>query len=199
MPNSIDKFLQYKKTILPDEIKKLNLVSFGGTVYLVEDKEGLKEILPKLKLATILGFDTETRPSFRKGRTNKVALLQLSTADEAFLIRLNKMGLPKEIVQILTDPNTQKIGVAIRDDIKALRALTPFVPNGFVELQEMVKDYDIQNFSLKKLVAIILGFRISKNKQLSNWEATKLSEPQICYAATDAWTPYEIFMKLTSS
>jgi ribonuclease D len=141
----------------------------------------------------VIGFDTETKPSFKKGVTNKVALLQLSTRNTAYLFRINQIGLPREIVAILADKDILKPGVAIRDDIKGLQELVNFKPSGFVELQDEAKDMGIQNFSLKKLTAIACGFRISKGQQLSNWEAAELTEAQQLYAATDAWAALVIF------
>ena len=148
------------------------------------------EVLSK---QSVIGFDTETKPAFKKGVFNKVALLQLSTKKQAFLFRLNQIGLPKEISDILSNPEISKPGVAIRDDIKGLQEFENFNPRGFIELQDHAKDLGIQNFSLKKLTAIACGFRISKGQQLTNWEADELTEKQQKYAATDAWTALKIF------
>ncbi len=150
-----------------------------------------------LKNQPILGFDTETRPTFKKGQNHQVALLQLSTDDEAFLIRTNLIGLSPGLIRVLASPSILKIGVAIRDDIKILQRITPFKPGGFVELQEMVKLYGIENFSLKKLAAIVCNVRISKSQRLTNWEAPFLTEQQQIYAATDAWIAYLIYIGLT--
>jgi ribonuclease D len=155
------------------------------------------EAVNYLKNQPILGFDTETRPTFKKGQNHQVALLQLSTADEAFLFRTNMIGLTPGLIKILSTPSILKIGAAIRDDIKILQRIAPFKPYGFVELQELVKSYGIENFSLKKLAAIVQGVRISKSQRLSNWESHVLSEQQQIYAATDAWISYLIYIGLT--
>ena len=152
----------------------------------------------------ILGFDTETRPSFKKGQRHKVSLLQLADDRSAWLFRLNMIGLPPELAAMLADPDIIKIGVAIHDDIKALRNLRPFEPGGFVDLQTVVADHGIKQLGLKKLSAIVLGFSISKSQQVSNWEAPALTEPQQLYAATDAWVCRRIYCaqrkdKLTKS
>lgn len=188
----------YKSKITNDEIIKLPLYSFEGEVIIVDDFEKLDQAISCLKNETILGFDTETKPCFTKGRANlnKVALLQLSTSDKAFLFRLNKIGLPNELRDILADAKICKIGVAIRDDIKELRQLNDFRANNFIDLSTYVNQFDIEDNGLRKLVAIVLNVRISKSQQLSNWESTELTEPQQRYAATDAWACYEIFCRL---
>ncbi|GET24132.1 3'-5' exonuclease [Prolixibacter sp. NT017] len=184
------------KCISKDELNELPLSHFEGEIQLVETLEQVDEAARYLEQQLILGFDTETRPSFKKGQTNPVALLQLSTSDKAFLFRINKIGLPESLVRILSNPKIVKSGAAIRDDIKILKNVNHFRPGGFVELQEYVKDFGIENFSLKKLAGIVLGFRISKSQRLTNWEAPVLTVPQQIYAATDAWVSYEIYVRL---
>jgi ribonuclease D len=185
-----------KKSISDEELRALPLSSFQGTIYVIERIEEVSPALDYLKNQPILGFDTETKPSFAKGQNNPVSLLQLSTSDKAFLFRINQIGLPMELVRILANPKILKIGAAIRDDIKILQKICNFKPAGFIELQQMVEDYGIENFSLKKLSAIVLGFRISKSQRLTNWDAPELTEPQQIYAATDAWVAYEIYSRL---
>jgi len=185
-----------KKCISNDELAELPLSSFEGVVHVIEQPEDLGAALEYLSRQSILGFDTETRPAFKKGQTYPVSLLQLSTSDQAFLFRINKIGLPIGLIKILASPKILKIGVAIRDDIKILQRIVPFKPGGFIELQDLVKNYGIENFSLKKLTAIVLGFRISKSQRLTNWDAPELSEQQLIYGATDAWVSCEIYNKL---
>jgi len=184
------------KCISKEELNELPIQGFEGNTVVIEYACDVQKIIPVLKNQSTLGFDTETRPTFKKGRKNTVALLQLSTPDTAFVIRLNKMGLPNEIIDILADPNILKAGVAIKDDIIGLRELSDFKPGGFVELQEKVKEFKIENFGLKKLSGLLLGFRISKAQQTSNWEAEELTPAQIKYAATDAWVSLEIYNRL---
>jgi ribonuclease D len=186
----------FKESITKEELTDLPLRWFEGEIQVIEDHEPMNKIARFLAKQKVIGFDTETRPAFKKGVINKVALLQLSTAEKAFLFRVNKMGLPPEIMKILSNPKIIKPGVAIRDDIKGLQAISAFKPQGFIELQDFAKEMGILNFSLKKLTAIILGFRISKSQQLSNWEAPALTEAQQIYAATDAWTSFEIYKTL---
>lgn len=186
----------YKESIDKLELAELPLIQFEGHISLIESKEDYQSAIEYLSKQKILGFDTETKPAFKKGVYNEVALLQLSTEDRAFLFRLNKIGLPNGLKNILENPDIQKIGVAIRDDIKALQKLNDFKPGGFIELQDHVKDFGIQDFSLKKLSAIVLGYRISKSQRITNWEAPDLTEAQQIYAATDAWISHRIFESL---
>lgn len=183
----------FKEKISKEELTELPLHYFEGQIAVVDKPEQVKAVAKHLSAHRTIGFDTETRPSFKKGKVNKVALLQLSTSDQAYLFRINKLGLPEEIRQILSNPEIIKPGVAIRDDIKALRGIKDFKPAGFIELQDTAKELGILNFSLKKMAAIVLGFRISKSQQLSNWEADSLTESQKIYAATDAWIPLMIY------
>jgi ribonuclease D len=175
---------------------KLPLKWFKGDIYVIDRVDDVADVAEFLSMQQVIGFDTETRPSFKKGVVNKVALLQLSTLKEAFLIRINKIGLPKSLQKILTNPGIIKPGVAIRDDLKGLQEFAQFNPNGFVELQDYAKELGIHDFSLKKMTAIVMGFRISKSQQLSNWEADTLSEAQKKYAATDAWAALQIYQHL---
>ena len=186
----------FKESIDKKELANYPLSGFKGEIVLVDNYSGLKKSAQILRTADILGFDTETKPSFRKGRNNKVALLQLSDNNTVYLFRLNSTGLPDEIAGILADRSIIKAGVAIHDDIKALKKLNHFNEDGFVELQDHVKKFGIESSGLQKLSAIILGFRISKRQQVTNWEAPELSEAQMIYAATDAWVCYEIYKKL---
>lgn len=186
----------YQKQITRDEIQTMPLRQFEGRIEVINFRRDINKIIPYLTRQRLLGFDTETRPAFRKGQKNKVALLQLSTADIAFLIRINRVGLPKELLKILASPEIIKVGAAIRDDIKALRKRNEFKPAGFVELQKYVNQFGIESNAIKKMAAIVLGCRISKRQQLSNWENDELSEAQQRYAATDAWVCYEIYRQL---
>lgn len=189
---------KFQETITVEEIQEYDLSWFKGEIVVVDNLNTFNRVIPELKRSAILGFDTETRPSFKKGHKNKVSLIQLSTGKLACLFRLNKIGLPPELAALLADPKIIKAGVAIHDDIKVLSKIRKFTPGGFVDLQKYVKDFGIQSSGLKKLTAIILGFRISKRQQVTDWEAEELSEPQQVYAATDAWVCREIYKKLTS-
>jgi len=188
---------KFQETITVEEIQDYELSWFKGKIVVVDNAETFEKVMPELKREKTLGFDTETKPCFRKGHKNKVSLIQLSTGTLACLFRINRIGIPHELAALLADPKIIKAGVAIHDDIKILGKIRKFTPAGFVDLQKFVKDFGIQNSGLKKLTAIVLGFRISKRQQVTDWEAEELSEPQQIYAATDAWVCREIYKKLT--
>lgn len=191
--------MEFKQTISKEEMAEMPLATFKGKIIVVNNKEKLSEAIKYLKTCNIIGFDTETKPSFAKGTNNTVALMQLSDSNVAYLFQLKKIGLPNELKEILSDSNIIKSGVAIKDDIKALNKLNKFIPNGFVELQGIVGKYGIEEKSLQKLSAITMGIRISKSQRLSNWEADTLTPAQQNYAATDAWVGCEIFKKLKNN
>lgn len=186
----------YQENITLEEIQKLELSWFRGNIQVVDDIKKFNTAIDELKGKKLLGFDTETRPSFKKGHKNKVSLIQLSTHDKAWLFRINRIGIPAQLLDLLADSSIIKAGVAVHDDIKFLKNVRKFNPEGFIDLQAYVKDFGIQCSGLKKLTAIILGFRISKRQQVTDWEAESLSEPQQVYAATDAWVCYEIYSRL---
>jgi ribonuclease D len=187
---------EFQRSIEKDHIQSLPLKSFEGEIHLVDNPGMFSSVKTLLKRFPEFGFDTETRPSFRKGKTNRVALLQLAARDHAFIFRLNRTGLPDFVRDILENPLITKIGVAIHDDLKSLNQLRPFKADGFIDLQQYVARFHIEDKGLKKLTANILGFRISKRYQTSNWEEDMLSAPQLEYAATDAWVCYEIYRTL---
>ena len=188
----------YKENISVEELAEHELSWFKGEIVVVDNLETFYQVFPRLLTSDLLGFDTETRPTFKKGRKNKVSLIQLSSEDLACLFRINKIGLPDELIQLLSNPSLKKAGVAVHDDIRFLTGIRKFVPDGFVDLQNFVKDFGIQSSGLKKLAAIVLGFRISKRQQVTDWEAEQLSEAQQIYAATDAWVCYQIYKKLVN-
>jgi ribonuclease D len=189
----------YFKAVEDEYIKSLPAGSFSGPICVVDHYAILDEVRDALIGVPILGFDTETKPSFKKGRFHQVALLQISTSDKAFLFRLNKISLPKFLIDIMEDPSVVKVGVALKDDLNALMKLAPFKPQGFIDLQQFVKQFGIEDNGLKKLVANILGFRISKRFQTSNWEVDVLGPEQLCYAATDAWVCQQIYTCLLNN
>ena len=191
----------YKISILPEEIEKMPLGSFPGKITVI-DKNGIDFVRAIAYLGTQknIGFDTETRPVFSPGqRHNHVALLQLSGAEKAFLFRVGSMGMRKLLCAILSNPRILKVGAAVHDDVRGLQYYRQFEERGFVDLQKIAYEWGIRDKSVKKLAANILGVRISKSQQLSNWEADELSAAQQMYAATDAWVCREMYLKLLQS
>ena len=187
----------FRTTIDKEEVEALPGFHFEGKIITINTEGQAERIAQFLLTQKVLGFDTETRPSFRKGSNNKVALLQISTAEEAFLFRLGATGLPLALKHVLSRPLPLKIGVGITDDIKALRRISDFSPSGFIDLQNYAVKFGIEEKSLKKLSAIVLGIKVSKSQQLSNWENPILTEAQQRYAATDAYVCLQIFNKLS--
>ena len=181
-----------------DEIVKLPRLSFEGEAFVISTEDELREKIKLFSTSSILGFDTESKPSFKKGRNNGIALVQLSDERTALIIRVKDVGLPNELVAILENEKIVKVGAAIRDDLKGLKSIRNFNPKGFVDLQQIAVNYNIEGQSVRKLAAIVLGVRVSKSQQLSNWEAESLSFAQIDYAATDAWVCREIYQKLNA-
>ena len=187
--NFIDKISNEQTALLP-------AVEFRGKILLVEQERDIAEACKQLARQPLIGFDTETRPSFRPGVTFRVSLLQLSTPTVCYLFRLNKIPLAKPILQLLENREVLKIGADVAGDIRSLLALRRFRPGGFVDLQQLAPDWGIEEKSLRKLSAIVLGKRVSKAQRLSNWEAAQLTEKQMRYAATDAWICPEIYRTL---
>ncbi|MBY5952471.1 MAG: 3'-5' exonuclease domain-containing protein 2 [Cyclobacteriaceae bacterium] len=185
------------RRISKEEINALPLGQFDGEIYLIDEPDQVEEVVEFLAKQHILGFDTETKPAFRKGVFNEVALLQLSTEEQAFLFRLNSIGFPDEIRALLEHKHILKIGAAVHDDLKGLSKLTDsFYPQSFFDLNDELKKVGFHNVGVRNLSGMILGIRISKSEQVSNWEAQELTEKQQRYAATDAWACLEVFKRL---
>ena len=185
-----------KTNITAEELNQLPLTAFSGKVTLITDASKLASAVKEIERHGVLGFDTETRPSFKRGQSFKVALLQLAIPNKVFLFRIHQTGLPDEITSIFENADIIKAGVAIHDDIKALQKINKFQPVSFIELSAMAKACGLQVESVKKLAGLLLGFRISKSAQTSNWEAPSLTDKQVEYAATDAWVCLEIYQHL---
>lgn len=191
----------YIESISREELEKLEYASFPGKIQVIDSVGAeFNRAIAYLRSQKIIGFDTETRPCFGPNQPRYgVSLLQLSGPGKAYLFRLKSMGMHRRLCNLLSDRRIIKVGAAIHDDIRGLQKLNDFKADGFVDLQKIVADYGIRDKSVKKMTAIILGFRISKTQQLSNWEAEELSESQCKYAATDAWVCREMYLKLMNS
>lgn len=188
----------FKESVTPQEIEKLEYASFPGKIYVIDSVGAeFNRAIAYLRSQKVIGFDTETRPTFTPSQPRYgVALLQLSGPEKAFLFRVNCMGMHRRLCNLLASDKVLKVGAAIHDDIKGLQRLRDYVPAGFVDLQKIVCEWGIRDKSVKKMAAIIMGIRISKSQQLSNWEAEKLSDAQALYAATDAWVCREMYLRL---
>ena len=186
----------FQQHISNEDTAKLPAVLFDGPIVIVDDEKQVEAACRDLASSPVLGFDTETRPSFKAGVTYRVALLQLSTPRRCYLFRLNRMRFEKQLVKLLENKAILKIGADVAGDIRSLLALRRFRPGGFVDLQQLAPDWGIEEKSLRKLSAIVLGKRVSKAQRLSSWEAAQLTEKQMRYAATDAWICPEIYRTL---
>jgi ribonuclease D len=193
--------MKFEAKISKEEIMTLPVLHFQGKIFLIDNFKDFNRYINRLYQKSIWGFDTETKPSFRKGQSNqnKVALLQLSSANECYLFRLNKIGIPDELINFLSDDSIIKVGLSIKDDNSALGKLRSFKKQGFIDLQSIVNFYGIEDLGLRNVAAIVLGQRISKSQQLTNWEADELTDAQKVYAATDAWACREIYLKLINN
>lgn len=188
---------QIKNTITKAEIAQMPKVLFEGRIYVIYTESDTDKAIEYLKNQPIVGVDTETRPSFKRGTTHNVALLQISTQDTCFLFRLNRIGMPTSLQNFLMS-NTLKVGLSLKDDFMMLRRRKDVhTENGnWIELQDYVEKFGIEDRSLQKIYANLFGQKISKNQRLSNWEAENLTESQLRYAATDAWACVEIYQCL---
>ncbi len=186
-------------TIPKDVLHTLPPLEYTGGIAVVDTVEQARVALRELRRYKMIGFDTETRPSFKKGHTHKVALMQLATDDFCFLFRLNRLGISDALKEFLEDDTVTKVGLSVHDDFNVLRRSCPdLAPQGFIELQSYVKRFGITDISLQKIYAIVFGQYISKNQRLTNWEASELTPHQQCYAATDAWACLKLYRYLAA-
>ena len=174
-------------------ISQLKRVEFYGKIYVVTSPVEAENVVDYLLSQPILGFDTETRPAFEKGRRYQCSLLQVSTRTDCFLFRLNKTGLCPAVVRLLGDEQVTKVGLAWNNDMLSLRQLGSFKSGRFIDLQDMVRELGIEDQSLVKIYANLFGERISKAERLSNWERSELTDKQMEYAAIDAWACVRIY------
>lgn len=172
-------------------------VMFPGDIHVIDSIYHVNEAVNVLKHHDLVGFDTETRPSFRKGVVHKTALIQISTLEECFLFRINKIGIPEALADYLADANYKKVGLSLHDDFNIMSKFSKVNPAGFIDLQDIVGDYCITDISLQKIYAILFGEKIAKGQQLTNWEAPELTPAQQNYGAVDAWACLIIYNYLT--
>ena len=183
---------KYDKAMIPS----LPIAQFPGRIIVILTPGETEKAVRYLLSQPILGFDTETRPSFKRGHQYKVSLLQVSTVDTCFLFRLNHTGLTPAIIQLLEDRTVKKIGLSWHDDLNSLNKIGNFKTGSFIEIQDLVRDLGIEDLSLQKLYANLFNQKISKRQQLSNWETDILTDKQKMYAATDAWACIMIYQEI---
>lgn len=188
------------RTITKEEISHLPIETYKGRIITIISESDANKAVAYLREFPVVGFDTETRPSFKKGQHYKVSLIQISTEDTCFLFRLNYLkGIPASLLNFLNSEETIKIGLSLRDDFGAIRKRSALNPGNFIDLQDFVKPFGIQEASLQKIYAILFSKKISKGQRLTNWEAENLTEPQQRYAALDAWACLKIYNYLNST
>tara|TARA_B100000767_G_C19707373_1_gene511163 strand:+ start:456 stop:1043 length:588 start_codon:yes stop_codon:yes gene_type:complete len=186
-----------KKEITKDEVNVLPLGKFEGEIVVVDKPEKLEYAIEDIENENIIGVDTETKPTFKKGQFNKTSLIQIATRKKVYLFRLNKMGFPFALSRIFENPEIQKIGIAVLQDMKELSdQFRSFQHQNVTDLNILCRTLEFKNIGARNLTAMVLGFRISKRQQTSNWEANILSESQLRYAATDAWVARQVFLTL---
>ena len=179
---------------IPKElVAEMPLVTYPGSITIVDTPELADKALDEILSCSVVGFDTETKPAFRKGKTNNVALMQVSGEDRCWLFRVNRLGVDGAVKRFLENDTILKVGLSIKDDFFVMHRSAQFEPKGFVDLQSYVKEFKIADASLQRIFAILFGKRISKGQRLSNWEADSLTEAQQHYAAIDAWACLKIY------
>ena len=189
---------QMSYSITKSEINELPLIAWDGNVRILVNIEQMEEAVEILKGELILGFDTETRPSFKKGECYPPALIQIANEDCVYLFRICKTSTFESLLPILESEKIIKAGVGISDDVKRLNKLVQFSANGFIEISELTKKIGYKNRGLRALTGLLIGGRISKAAQVSNWAKQELDSKQIRYAATDAWVSREIYLRSIS-
>lgn len=187
---------QYTHTITKEEISLLEIEEFPGRILVIDTEKDADKAVIYLTQFEAVGFDTETRPSFKKGTRYKISLMQISTDEACFLFRLNRIGIPQSLEDFLVNDKILKIGLSLRDDFGAMRKRTDIKPANFLDLQNYVGQFGIEDASLQKIYAILFDKKISKGQRLSNWEADVLTEQQKKYAALDAWACLKIYNQL---
>ncbi len=189
----------FQSEISKEQVAELELIQFEGPIHVIDSIEAFHKEIHLIAREPILGIDTETRPSFKKGLVYPTSLIQLSSLEQAWIIRVSRIGYPLELLKLLSEDLPLKVGVSLHDDLRRLRSDFQFEPKGFLDLQQYVEAFRIEEKGLKKLSGIVLGRRISKSQQVSNWDADLLTEAQLRYAATDAWICLMIYYKLRDS
>lgn len=180
----------------PQEPPELPTFRYQGKIHLITRKQDIAPAIKELQKSAILGFDTETRPAFKKGESYLPCLLQLADEKRCYLFRLNQVGMPQEIIELLADEQTLKVGVAIRDDLVGLKKRRAFLPKGFIEIADLAKEQGHHKLGLRSLAEVLMEVRVSKKMRTSNWERKELSTQQMAYAAADAHLGLKLYQIL---
>ena len=192
--------MEYVVSIEKEKINEMPVAEYSnGNIYIVEAMSQVNAAVAHLRKHRLVGFDTETRPSFKRGEHHKLALIQLATSSDCFLFRISKLkSIPLKLKEYMEDAHCPKVGLSTHDDIHQMQRVTHMQPAGFIEIQDMVRRYHITDLSLQKIYAILFGQKISKGQRLTNWESDVLTPQQQRYAAIDAWACIDIYNRLMS-
>ena len=188
--------MEIEKNIQKSTIVKLPIEKFDGKIRYIYDKRSALIALEELNNYSVLGIDTEARPSFVKGRSYPTCLVQIANEDECFLFKINEFGFLPQLKDLLSNPNILKVGLAIKGDFRRLKSQGQFSPANYIDLQDYVKEFGIEAMSLQKIYAIIFQKHISKAQRTSNWENFVYTRKQMEYAALDAWACLQIYNRL---
>ncbi len=186
------------RSISRDDLIQLPIQSFRGPVDVIDNDDAAPAAIEALERETLLGFDTETKPVFKPGISYPPALVQLAGEQRAYIFQLQKLKYLDGLVRIFTNPNIIKAGIALADDLKKLQEVRAFKAAGFAEVGDLARKLNITQTGLRSLAGLILGYRVSKREQRSNWARTQLTPSQITYAATDAWVSRELYLALSA-
>lgn len=182
--------------ITKDEIQELPLLKFKGKIIVADDEESIGKVMEELSHHERVGFDTESKPNFKKGKSNPLALMQFAVDKRCYLVRVHRTGVIRPITDFMANADVVKIGLALDDDFHQLKKQTKFTPQSFIDLNKLAPKIGIEKIGVKNLSAIFLNGRVSKNQQTSNWENPILTDAQLSYAATDAWVCLKIYEKM---
>ncbi|PIQ46921.1 MAG: 3'-5' exonuclease [Cytophagales bacterium CG12_big_fil_rev_8_21_14_0_65_40_12] len=188
--------MSFQKSISKEELMELPLSQYEGKVVIAASEETIRGALREISQFSVVGFDTEARPTFKKGQIRQISLIQIATDDKVYLLRIMQTGLMDCIVDFMENPNIVKVGIGLDDDFNLLNRLRRFDKRGFLDLNIRFKEIGAENIGARNLAGMMLGIRISKSAQTSNWEAEEYTDKQISYAATDAWICLEIYRAL---
>ena len=188
--------MMFPLSITKAEVMELPLAAFEGKVVIAQQEDQIVRALEEINQFDVVGFDTEARPTFKKGQIRNISLIQVATNEKVYLIRVMESGLTDELLAFLENEHLLKVGIGLNDDYNLLNRMRPFIPRGFLDLNKEVAELGAESIGARNLAAMILGIRISKSAQTSNWENQSLTQKQVRYAATDAWICLEIFKQL---
>jgi ribonuclease D len=183
----------FQEYVTPEEVNALPLTYYEGKIILIHETDKVLAAVEEISKFPVIGFDTETKPTFVKGQFYHISLIQLAIPGKVFLFRINHTGFTQPLIDLFANKNILKVGVGLRDDIIGLQKIDHFEPAGFEEIHNYVIDLGVRNTGLRKLAAILMKVRISKGQQTSNWENAILTKNQQSYAATDAWVCLEMY------